>query len=396
MEVNEKKIIALIFLLVPISTIIQGLPLFDYINKALYSILIICLLIGILKKMKKKALPLILLVFISYVCAIFITGGSIFYVNDLFYFLLFILLCIYFLSYGRDILSLLLGDYYKFTRIAINIFAFLILFSALFPSSYNIESGPNGTFKAFTSLSNSGFRVVTAALLYLTIAILAMKKNRRSLDIIHFFIALFCGISCGSRTYLILIVILTLIGLTFYTKSKKQLLLCLFSGSVLFVILLVNSSMMDKIDSLKFNETSYYNFWGTITSGRTVFWKADLDAMRNQNVFFKFFGKGFNFVYEVNKIAVGRSIYAHNDFINIYLNFGILGLIEYIFGIVYIFTPLIKSKKTPVILKFLIIVLWGFNAMVNMFYTYICAVISLLLLLGIVEKKYEHEGEIQC
>lgn len=392
MRISVRNSICIIFLLIPITTIIQGLPFFDSVNKLIYGCLMILLGYELVQRMSRRGFVLISFVALSYIIALIETANGVAYVNDLFYFLLLVLICVYFSKNVDGVLEILLQKYYKLTRITINIWSVMIVLTAVIPSCYKVEYGTGGNYRTFTSFSESGFRVATAALLDLTILILCMRKERNKSDILHIAVALFCGVACGSRTYLVLIGVLTIIALFFYSKNKKQFITFVAIGIVMMIIVIGKSSMIDKIKSASYNKNSYMDFWGTLSSGRSVFWEADLNAMKSQPLFNKIFGKGFNYVYQVNLVAVGRAIYAHNDFINLYLNFGMLGVVEYIYACHMLFSRISKNRKIPFVLKSLVWFVWIFNAMINMFYTYICAIVSFVLLIAVVSDKYSEEN----
>lgn len=75
------------------------------------------------------------------------------------------------------------------------------------------------------------------------------------------------------------------------------------------VLLISYSAIGDKIEATTYTQNSYLDSWGTITSGRSVFWKADIDAFGLQPIDKKLLGSGFNFAYEVNIKAVNSEIW---------------------------------------------------------------------------------------
>ena len=142
---------------------------------------------------------------------------------------------------------------------------------------------------------------------------------------------------------------------------------------------MLNSAMADKFTAVTYTSNSYFDFWGTITSGRSIFWKADLEAFCNSGVFHKIFGNGLNLVYKINEKAFGGFVWAHNDFIQCLISHGVLGLGLYLY---IILSQLSQLKKNPYGKKLYIPIVccffvWFFNAMFNMFYTYFCSVLSL-------------------
>ena len=114
------------------------------------------------------------------------------------------------------------------------------------------------------------------------------------------------------------------------------------------------------------------------TNGRSEFWTIDFNAFLDGSAFEVLFGHGFSYVYELNQATIGMRLYAHNDFINILLNFGIVGM-----GLYFaVFIPvLVKTKReSGSLVAFLLSAIWLFNAFFNMIYVYIAAVMALGIL----------------
>lgn len=77
------------------------------------------------------------------------------------------------------------------------------------------------------------------------------------------------------------------------------------------------------------------------------------------------------------------SIWAHNDFINLLMNFGYIGLILYLYVFLDFSLKILKEKEIRGIRKYSYFFIWLFNAMFNMVYTYIIATIAIPFILEI-------------
>ena len=127
------------------------------------------------------------------------------------------------------------------------------------------------------------------------------------------------------------------------------------------------------------SEHAYLDPLDVFTSGRSNFWVKDVNAFFEQPLSKRLFGCGFNFVRIVNGAVPGtdaRGIWAHNDFIQIIITYGFTGLLLYIMNMRIMFKK-IMSSRAPLLINVSIFMIWFFNAMFNMYFTYICSMIAL-------------------
>ena len=144
------------------------------------------------------------------------------------------------------------------------------------------------------------------------------------------------------------------------------------------IIVVLNSSMGDKFLS-SVTEHAYQDPMGVFTSGRSNFWARDLDAYNEQPFINRLLGCGFNFIRITNGAVVGtaeRGIWAHNDFIQIVITYGYIGLIFYLINMLSMFRTLIGGRL-PRLINVSLFMIWFFNAMFNMYFTYTCSMIAL-------------------
>ena len=144
---------------------------------------------------------------------------------------------------------------------------------------------------------------------------------------------------------------------------------------IVFYFITINSAIGDKFISASYTSNSYFDFWGTITSGRTVFWEIDINAFKGLPLWNRIVGNGYNFVFYVNERSGHGDIWAHNDIINILMNFGYIGVIVYLYAFVRLVMPFFKTNRYR-IAKYGFLFMVFFNSMMNMSYTYLCAFIS--------------------
>ena len=88
------------------------------------------------------------------------------------------------------------------------------------------------------------------------------------------------------------------------------------------------------------------------------------------------FGNGINYLFYLNKPVFKVALWAHNDYIQILSDYGLLGLFIYVYMIYYVVRNIFEGIKPSRILMCCLVMLWAFNAFFNMFYTYFCATLS--------------------
>lgn len=241
----------------------------------------------------------------------------------------------------------------------------------LLPSSYE-----GGYFESFTG--NSA-RTCPVAVFLLTLILVAVKIYKRKQYLYFAFFPMYCFFMGDSRTYLAVGLMLGIIVLYFYFDSKRNFYYMLIPAGVVVTVILMASSVMTRFTSAVDASNSlsqYYDFWGVATSGRSVFWVDMLNAYWNSDNAHRAFGCGFHFVYTV------RNFWAHNDFVQLLLTFGIVGLITYLWtirGLVKKF--LVNRTRYPKFIVVLAVMVWLFNCFFNMFYVYMCALLAYPIML---------------
>lgn len=129
----------------------------------------------------------------------------------------------------------------------------------------------------------------------------------------------------------------------------------------------------------EYKQVGNFDALGSVTSGRTVFWEADLRLFQSGSTTEKLFGHGFNAVYYANASVIAL-IYAHNDFLNVILSTGMAGLSIYFSSFIYFLKTMYRYAHASITLMIVISFLFMFNAFFNGQYNYPAATISMLYL----------------
>lgn len=355
------------FMLFPIFTLLSFIPLMTTLLSVigLAGMLYTLFRYGVVRKG-------IILVTISCLLAgwnYIITQEAIININETIYFIYLIIFTVFLINKKKFIIDFMKKNT-RYLKAICLIWCALVVFSVVFPSSYD-----NGIFVSFTE---STFRLSPSAIFIMALSsvLLAIEKKKQY---IQYSIVPWLAILFGaSRTYLVLGVAMLILNLSMVYKNKKTYMLVVVITLLLGGLITVNTSMGDKfIDSI--TEQEYQDKLGVFSSGRSNFWIKDLDAFNEQDLNNRMFGCGLNFIRIVNGAKPGTKedgIWAHNDFIQIVITYGYVGLLVYLINMKLMFSKIL-TPKTPKLVEFLLVLIWFFNAMFNMYYTYICSMIAL-------------------
>lgn len=284
-------------------------------------------------------------------------------------------------GHNMVILSDLLTRDYLWYRKIIYIWNLVVLISIPFPSSYEKDG-------YFGSFSQNSFRLAPAALLiilFLIICVQSDNEKNRYKYIILSLVPLWSVFMGQSRTYLGITLLLYCIFLRKAFAQKTTFVVLITLGLCIFPFALQVTGIGRKV-AITTGTNQYMDFWGTLTSGRSVFWSYDILKYRHFSALDKLFGTNFNKIFEING-EIGPTIWAHNDFINILVTNGIAGLLIYL--IVYIwhlrqYVMFSRKKSNPRYIIFIMLGIWLINAFFNMVYTYTCALIVVALLPAVI------------
>lgn len=369
-------------ILFSILTVVQGIDLFNNINKVWLAVISLVLFARMFTYSYTRTQYIMLfLTVIVHLFSLFLTDYPMDNVNMLFYFLLWILLYLYFSKSKKQIEDIMMksGTY---ITLVLWIWTALVGISALIPSSYKNNY--------FLSFADSSFRLMPATLIVAALAMyMAISRNDRRYEL-FLVLPTYAGFMNQSRTYFGVYILCILMYLYMRFKSKKNFYYMLLPIMVIIIGLMTVTGIADKLRSTRYTEYSYYDFWATVTNGRTLFWRWDMEAFFALPLWKQLVGNGFNFVYDVNGANMAR-IWAHNDIINILMNFGYIGLVIYCWVYVLLlkaFFP--KGNKVPTTVKLFFHGAVFINSMLNMSYTYMCATISYPLFLCVINEKYKN------
>ncbi len=314
--------------------------------------------------------------------AYFVTDGPLLSRNEIAYFLIFGLYVLYFVN-NMDKLPQFVRKYKKYLIAICVIWHLVVLVS--FPLTDSWAGGAVGQ-GSFESFAKDTFRLSPSATLIMGISLLLIVYFRRQY-VMYSFLPMLTILLGASRTYLVVGVCLMAVVLYFGIRNKLAYTSVLVILGCLATIIVLNSAMGQKILT-SLDDDAYLDPLAQFTSSRSNFWEKDMEAFSDVSFLRKVFGCGYNFIREQTASYLNPDgLWAHNDYIQALLTFGYVGLFTYL-GFAFMLFKNILKKRVPLLLKIAILFIWFFNAMFNMVYTYMCAVISLYLVVAALDYYY--------
>lgn len=383
MKISSKQFLLSLLLFLPITTLLQAyVPIINRIF--FFCVILLLVLIAMPSTYSKWEYLALIGIAVSVVVPIFMTRGAPESINLYFYFPFFVLFSLFVSKKFRYIFSFCENNHTYIKKI-VTVWNLIVFISLFFDVSY-----VNGYFTSFTG---NAFRSATAASFILSLVLILSIKDKKCA--LYSIVPMYCVFSGGSRTYLAIGLAIMAVLLYIITPSTKSFWRWLIPAGIVAVIILLNSNIIKKIiDTLTVSQDDFYKDpLRKFTSGRSVFWEADLREFFNNSFLRQLLGNGHNFVYDVNEQYFGARIWGHNDFINILLTHGYVGLICYLYFYIKMFRTCTTSLKLPWYINALLVFIWLFNAFFNMFYTYVCASASYPFILIAVSMAYQVKQE---
>ena len=268
----------------------------------------------------------------------------------------------------------------KFTIVSIGIFTIMTLFLNGF---YQTNSGE----RVYVGLSNGSHSIASISCMMIMLIIIFVKnkdfKLSRMLYMVPFVLAI---VRSGSRIYLGTLLALFIIFYSIKLKEYKYNKVLIVMSAVILIILFFNSSMYTRFVATANNQYISDNKLEAISSGRLIWWKYDLNEFSKSSFLQQLFGIGNQAVFEINLKHYGMYIWAHNDFIQILLAYGIIGIILYIVFLKKIYKRIFKNAYYKKILKIVFFaIIWA--SFLNGFYNQQSYVFCVMLMLIAIMRK---------
>lgn len=243
---------------------------------------------------------------------------------------------------------------------------YMVLFMHIFDSSkYVITYGE----KVFKGLFPHPHSLAYFILLMIIIVHIVYKKSESKKNRIIYNVLMLINIYILILTSARLATIIGIITILYLNNSFNFVMFSTVIGVIYIKVIGLNNISF-------FNKFSKASEQGSISSGRDIIWKIDLNYFFNSNIFNKLGGNGVDFPYKLHLEKYGLEIWSHNDFFNIILVYGIVGLMIYLYTI-YKYIKFTDDKKVIKIIILLLIFSIGWG---NGLYIYTDFIILLTLL----------------
>lgn len=376
MESMRKRIdlydtlVKLIILHMSVTLTYRLWPYFLPIRKVLGGIIAVCIITIALKCLKKIELCIIALLLICCgISTVFAQKLGVHF-SDVMYFTV----TVFFLVKLVDsrfcfLFNRALFYNVKLIKIAIIIVHIIMIIGLAISGCYLVKWG-GSYYIGFSEGSHTlgaGLCMNAAFLFYL----LKKAKKTNLWTIIYFIPSIEIVMMSGARTFLIPILLIVVIWVLCECKGKRIKLLLIPVLIVTFIVAIASSNLASKFMYSANNTYISSNYVDSLTSGRTIFWKSDIDAFLNSQFTNIIFGHGFDYVYDVNLREVGLYIWAHNDVIDLLLSIGIVGTLLYLILFYRLFKNFYRNilKSKLILLGTIIIYSLGI-ALINGFFGY--------------------------
>ena len=367
-----------LILLFPITTLLQSFSIFAAINKCMVFLLIFTIMFCHTKYTYNQIIILLLLSF-SFIMELIYTNYNASYLNEYFYLPLWILYLIYY-AQNFDTVKIILKNNIKYIRFIIWMWSIVAVCYQLFRHAY-IYTGSIDHRASSTCL-------FVLMLVWIYIAVTGNKKR-----ILLCAIPIFFTLMDSARVYLAVNILIFIC--IYYSCFNNKLnfgftIVPLFFG---FLYILTFTPMMDKIYA-SIQPNSVYDSLGMLTSGRSVFFKIDWDAFLRLPAWNQIVGDGIAYVHEVNAQYYNDPIWAHNDYLNILLGNGYLGLIVYFAAFIdFCHKSFAKIKEYKNFYEPMFLIACFLNASLNGLYLYTPALLAMPLMLTAVTLSKKEKSE---
>lgn len=362
-KINIHALIIYLIGLLPITTLFV---MQDISNKILFLGFIVCFLYTIIReyKIEKRDFILLIVLLLEFFMSYFITAQMPYFLNDMFYLPLWILLLLYFTNEYETFYQMCKKKIIYLERV-VKVWALVFL-----------------VLRAVIPTANEEFahRTASSAFLIIVIVWFIVKETGNKWFILWMIPPMICVFFMNARTYLIVAMIVACMSYYGIFEKKRYFFLTIIPVLFITILMILQTEIGQRF--LNFEESYYGGVLGTITSSRSVFWMADLQDFLNTTTLKQIFGSGYNRVYDVNAATINARIWGHNDIIHILVTNGVLGIILYLYPLVHFLKQYKRNVNIDKWLLGFVICIIAFCALLDGLYHYICALFTLPILLS--------------
>jgi len=300
-------------------------------------------------------------------------------INMAFYYYFCVLYFIFFNNHSEQFWKILVSNQFYIKAIVL-IYNTILIISIFRKESYVSMSGGWGNGKYFVSISDSPNRVGPASLYIMVLIIFLVIQGNKLISCLAL-PQVYVFLMGGSRTYFVIGLCTVLILLYILIDNKLLFSMSLIPIAGIMIFLTLKSSMIEKFSATFIRGSSLDEFLLNITNRRSSFWMGQMALFKESPTINKLLGNGINFT------TYYYGFWAHNDFIEILCSYGYIGVINYIVIILMTIKHFLYNSKNNCLLIIVVtIIIWLFNASINFFFCYFCAMLCYPILLLCIDK----------
>lgn len=252
----------------------------------------------------------------------------------------------------------------------------LMLVSLAMPGNYRGHWGADLYFVSF-----AGAEHVTASVSTLVAALVwfAARAKQRLWYLVFAVVPTIAIFLSGARTYVMVIFLMIAAAAYGFLRDKRIFWLSLIPMAALVVLVVMLTPMGEKFLVTLFPADGADPLH-TFTSGRSNVWRNNLRVYSDLGLWHQLVGNGISFVEKTNLRISGKGHWAHNDFIQVLITYGALGLVNYFAAAIHglrLAGRRSPGEKTGVPMACLC-ALWLFNAFFNGIYYYPAAMLAMV------------------
>jgi len=376
--ITRKDLLIKLIMLFPIATLFQYH--IGVLNKGVFAMVLLVLFCS--GKIRRKPLVYLAFTTVFFLVSVCLTPLEAFGLNlNMTFYYIFMVYFFVFILNNRDTVWETLLKNRRYIYYIVLIYTAIITLSIFLPSSYSQSAaGGWGEEKYFMSIAGSPNRVGPASVFAVVLIIFLIHTGSHKALALLSLPQVYVFLMGGSRTYFVVGLCAVFVMYYVMVPNKKWFYLSLLPLCLIGLVLVLNSNMMNKFAATFQNNQglSKQEFWRRLTNTRSVFWVEQLKLFFATPWYRQLFGNGINFT------THQYGLWAHSDFIEILCSYGYIGLANYLTLMIYTMVKLMKTKKRHILIKCVCVFIWFFNAFINFFYCYFCAMLCYPILLLVI------------
>ena len=301
------------------------------------------------------------------------TWGFSYYEDNMLFYFPFLLLYFCFIRLNATFAMDFIKTHKTYVDIVLLFWNAMVFVSLFISGSYVYEGETQG----FVSFAGTTFLLSSIAIFAFVLAAIQYYNQNRLVYLFGLVMPSLCILMGTTRTYLVVLLCAWLVFIYSMLNDKSKAVPIFVIIGILFVLIVVASPISDKFVSAM-DRSSSLNMdpLEAFTSGRSVFWAYDIKAIFEDTPLNIVFGHGVNWIFILNRTEFHNPLWAHNDYIQILSDYGLVGLALYVWAFYALFRDIMRRRSLRPVIIAVLVCMWAFNAFFNMFYTYFCAALS--------------------